>query len=183
MEEQSLEELVQRHYDRLYRAAMFLTGSPSAAEELVQDTFVAAGEGLDRFEGRSSYYTWLYGILRNKFYKWVRHQKRNPISLQYMADANETRGAAGIVEGEEPGPLEELEKEEAAEMVRDVVTDLPPHHRDVLLLRFMEDLSYEEIAEEMDCSIGTVKSRIHYALKKVGSRLRSRGDIRGQREE
>jgi RNA polymerase sigma-70 factor (ECF subfamily) len=167
----SLEELVDEYYDRLFRAAVFLTSSPPAAEELVQETFMAAGEGLDRFEGRSSYYTWLYGILRNKYYKWVRDQKRNPMSLEHMTGDEDSRRPAGVLEGEEQQPLQNLEKQEAAREVREAVTDLPPHHRDVLLLRFMEGMAYQDIAEEMDCSIGTVKSRIHYALKKVGRRI------------
>lgn len=173
MNEASLEELVDQYYDRLFRAAVFLTSSPRAAEELVQETFMAAGEGLDRFEGRSSYYTWLYGILRNKYYKWVRGQKRSPMSLEHMTGKEEdSRRPASVLEGESPEPWENLQKEEAAQRVREAVSGLPPHHRDVLLLRFMEGMSYQEIAEEMDCSMGTVKSRIHYALKKVGRRLR-----------
>lgn len=171
MSDVSLQDLVDEYYDRLFRAAVFLTSSPTAAEELVQDTFMAAGEGLDRFEGRSSHYTWLYGILRNKYYKWVRDQKRNPMSLEHMTGDEDSRRPAGVLEGEEKQPLENLAKKEDAREVREAVSDLPPHHRDVLLLRFMEGLPYQDIAEEMDCSIGTVKSRIHYALKKVGRRL------------
>jgi len=171
--EASLEELVDQYYDRLFRAAVFLTSSPRAAEELVQETFVAAGEGLDRFEGRSSYYTWLYGILRNKYYKWVRNQKRTPMSLEHVTGGeDDSRRPASVLEGETLDPHESMAKEEAARRVREAVSGLPPHHRDVLLLRFMEGMAYQDIAEEMDCSIGTVKSRLHYALKKVGRRLR-----------
>jgi len=172
--ETSFQELVDEHYDRLFRAALFMSGDRQVAEELVQESFLAAAESIHRFEGRSSIYTWLYGILRNKFRRWLR-KKGKTVSLQLLEDRAPGDENPLSLKSEETHPPDRVESEETAEIIREIVDELPPHHRDVLVLRYMEDYSYKEIAEALDCSIGTVKSRIHYALDKVGHRLRTKG--------
>ncbi len=168
-------ELVEEHYDRLFRAAQFMCGDPQAAEDLLHETFVAAAGALKRFEQRSSVYTWLYGILLNKFRRWIRRRKRPVYSLQRMGEGPDRRPAEEQVESQGPGPVQRVEQLEAAERVREAVEELPPEHRVVITLRFIEDLSYQEIADIVDCPLGTVKSRIHYALKKIGDRLQAAG--------
>lgn len=163
-----LKELAEKYYDRLFRAALFMCGEEGVAEELVQETFLAAAESLDSFEGRSSHYTWLYGILLNKFRGWLRQKDRQAASLQRRADNMDVAGASELIEGETPEASEKMIQRETAERVRQAIDALPPHHRSVLVLRYVEDMSYQEIAETLDCSLGTVKSRIHYALEKVG---------------
>jgi RNA polymerase sigma-70 factor (ECF subfamily) len=167
-----LRELAEQYYDRLFRSALVMCGDDDVAEELVQDTFLAAAKGLDRFEGRSSYYTWLYGILLNKFRGWLRKKDRPPMSLERHAEKLSASGAAELVEAEGEEASEKLMKKETAHQVRAALDELPAHHRSVLVLRYVENMSYQEIADTVGCSLGTVKSRIHYALKKVGGKLR-----------
>jgi RNA polymerase sigma-70 factor (ECF subfamily) len=174
----TLDELVDQYYDRLFRSALFLCGDRKVAEDLVQETFLAAGESIDRFEERSSPYTWLYGIFRNKFRSWLRKKDR-AVSLQHLGQAGNGDGSEFTLEDEERGPEEELARQEEGELVQEVVDELPDHHRRVLVLRYVEEYSYQEIADALDCSIGTVKSRIHYALKKVGRKLRKQHGIDG----
>jgi RNA polymerase sigma-70 factor, ECF subfamily len=163
--------LVDEYYDRLFRAARFMCGDTLAAEDLVQETFLAAGQTIERFEGRSSPYTWLYGILLNKWRRWLRSQNRRVFSLQNMAWDDERASAAELVESDLPGPADRAQEQEAAERVRRAIEQLPEDHRAVVVLRFVEDLSYQEIGQILDCPLGTVKSRIHYALKKIGKEL------------
>jgi RNA polymerase sigma-70 factor (ECF subfamily) len=163
--------LVEEHYDRLFRAARFMCADTQAAEDLVQETFLAAGETLDRFQGRSAAYTWLYGILLNKWRRWLRGRSRRTYSLQAMAWDDESTDPADLVESERAGPAEDAEGREAAERVRRAIEELPEDHRAVVVLRFVEDLSYQEICETLNCPLGTVKSRIHYALKRIGKEL------------
>jgi RNA polymerase sigma-70 factor (ECF subfamily) len=176
--EKSLEELAHTHYDRLFRAALFMCGDADVAEDLVQDTFLAAAGALDSFEGRSSYYTWLYGILLNKFRGWLR-RKGGPLSLQELAanSAEEGGNAAELVRDERPDAPQKMMRRERAEMVREAIDELPAHHRSVVVLRYLEGLSYQEIADALDCSLGTVKSRLHYALRKVGGKLKRRPEM------
>ncbi|MFP4028876.1 MAG: RNA polymerase sigma factor [Candidatus Brocadiia bacterium] len=173
MATKKLEKLVDDYYDRLFRAALFMTGEPDVAEELVQETYAAAFESIDSFEGRSAKYTWLYGILLNKFRSWLRTKKKI-VSLQKRAEIGDFANLAELLESEEPSVEEEITRREQARAVRIAINELPAHHRAVLALRYLEDKSYEEIAEDLDCSLGTVKSRIHYALEKISRKLKTR---------
>ncbi len=172
MTENSLRELVEQHYDRIFRAARFMCGETAAAEDLTQETFLAAGESLSRFRGKSSPYTWLYGILLNKFRRWLRRRKRRTaISLQAISDGSAGREGAEVLEADVPLPEEYAAQREDAGRVRAAMDTLTPDHRGVIALRFMDGLSYQEIANALDCPVGTVKSRIHYALLKIEEAL------------
>lgn len=172
MSEQDFHRLVEEHYDRLFRAAQFMCGDLTAAEDLVHDTFLAAGRSLKHFQGRSSPYTWLYGIMLNKFRRQLRRKGRRPLSLQAMAgDGDEGQGAE-LLPAASPGPPERMERKEAARHVREAIQELSPEHRAVITLRFVEGLPYGEIARMLDCPVGTVKSRIHYALQNIERHLR-----------
>jgi len=164
-------KLVDEHYDRIFRAARFMCGDVVAAEDLVQETFLAAAESLKSFEGRSSTYTWLYGILLNKFRRWLRRKQATAISLQTMVGDGEQERSEVILQSDYPSPPETAERSEAIEQVRSAIQELSADHRSVITLRYIEGMSYEEIAEVLDCPIGTVKSRIHYALQKIAKWL------------
>lgn len=168
-------KLVDEHYDRIFRAARFMSGNTAVAEELVQETFLAAAESLRSFRGRSSTYTWLYGILLNKFRRWLRHKEAAALSVQAMFQDDEDGHLQETLEAAWPGPVENAERNEAVERVREAINGLTADHRSVITLRFIEGMTYEEIADALDCPIGTVKSRIHYALQKIGRRLSEPG--------
>ncbi len=170
---QKIKELARKYYDRLFRSALFMCGDEAVAEELVQETFVGAVKSMDNFEGRSSYYTWLYAILRNKFRGWLRKKEKKSMSLERTAENIDGGGVDELLEDDRPDAAEELIHQEDIERVREVLDELPHHHRSVLVLRYMEGMSYEDIADTLGCSLGTVKSRIHYALKKVGKKMNS----------
>jgi len=175
---ETLERLARAHYDRLFRAALFMCNSQDVAEDLVQETFLAAARSLEDFENRSSHYTWLYGILLNKFRGWLRRKGR-AVEAQGLGPGLSPSDAAEQLADERPDASELMERHERAELVRAALDELPAHHRGVLVLRYLEHMSYEEVAEAMGCSVGTVKSRIHYALKKVGEKLKDRSDVLG----
>jgi RNA polymerase sigma-70 factor (ECF subfamily) len=171
MSRDQLRELVEEHYDRLFRAARFLCGDLSAAEDLVQETFAAAATSLSRFRGKSSPYTWLYGIMLNKFRRWLRQKGRRPLSLQAAGRDDDSQSPEHTLAADGPLPEEAARRNEATELVRQAVGQLSADHRMALELRFVEDLPYEEIARILDCPVGTAKSRVHYALRKVGAEL------------
>jgi RNA polymerase sigma-70 factor (ECF subfamily) len=171
LSEQDFRQFVEDHYDRLFRAARFMCGDPEAAEDLVQDTFLAAGRSLERFEGRSAPYTWLYGILLNKFRRWLRRKRRRAVSLESLSDERGGPRPGGLIQAESPGPHEAAVRDETARQVRRAIGELSADHRAVIVLRFIEDMPYSEIARALDCPVGTVKSRVHYALRKMGRRL------------
>jgi RNA polymerase sigma-70 factor (ECF subfamily) len=174
VDQNELCRLVEEHYDRLFRAARLMCGSAQAAEDLVQDSFLAAAESLGRFKGHSSTYTWLYGILLNKFRRWLRRKGRAPLSLQAIAGEEARRPPEEVLQADSPGPPQRAEAAEATELVRRAVEELDPDHRAVITLRYLEGMSYGEIARALGCPVGTVKSRIHYALEKIGHRVKHR---------
>lgn len=150
-----------------------MCGRADSAEDLVQETFLAAIKSLRSFKGKSSHYTWLYGIMLNKFRAWLRG-KKGVVSLQDLARSEgESKGADELVADDAPGAFEQVSRRETARIVRAAIQSLPTHHRSVLALRYLESMSYQEIAEALSCSLGTVKSRVHYALRRVGMELGS----------
>ncbi|MFO8009153.1 MAG: sigma-70 family RNA polymerase sigma factor [Candidatus Brocadiia bacterium] len=171
MSPKSLQELVDAHYGRLFRAARFLCGDESVAEDLIQETFLAAADARKRFRGESSYYTWLYAILLNKFRRWLRQKDSSFLSLSHLTDEDSRRNVAERLEADTARPVENVLQQEAASRVREAIDQLSADHRAVITLRYVEDMSYQEIADAVDCPLGTVKSRIHYALQQIGQYL------------
>jgi RNA polymerase sigma-70 factor, ECF subfamily len=155
-------ELVMRYQDRLYSSMLAVTGCAEEAEDVVQDAFVRAFVKLESFQQSSQFFTWLYRIAFNTALS--RHRKRrSKISL------DQTREATGL----EPidladAPDEPMMRRERVEMVRVAMAQLSEEHRTILVLREMEDNPYETIAEILEISIGTVRSRLsraRYQLK------------------
>ncbi len=161
-----LPTLVDEYYDRLFRAALFLTSSTTVAEDLVQDTFLVAVKSLKSFQGRSAIYTWLYGILYNKYRQWLRRRDKHVISLDAPGDGADDRGSArgDTLTSDVPQPLDAIQSEETAQQVRRAIETLSPDHRAVVTMRFVDGLPYKEISRIVGSPVGTIKSRMHYAL-------------------
>ena len=129
----------------------------AAAEDLVQETFCRAWSNQSRFRGESGLYTWLFGIFRHLFLDRLRgagRQKRRETELPPQEAVLE-------------GPEVALEAMSEQDRLRRVLRDLSPSHRDILLLRFAEERSLRGIAEHLDLPLGTVKSRLHLALRSL----------------
>lgn len=150
-------QLVRKYQDRLYNAMVYVVGSVEDARDIVQEAFVQAFVKLETFHGNSAFYTWLYRIAFNASVS--RHRRR-----KYTQSVEQVRDASGD-EPSDPneGPGHRLEQEERAEQVQRALARLSEEHRTVLVLREMEDLSYETIAEMMDVPVGTIRSRLHRA--------------------
>jgi len=140
--------------DRLFRSAFLLCGNETEAEDLVQETFLEALRSFHRFRKQSTIYTWLHAILVNL----VRHYHRNRHRLVYDGDAAKAEPAAPE---ESPNGLD-LEITAAA--LTEAMSRLSAAHREVLVLRYYQELQIREISEQLRVSAGTVKSRLHYAI-------------------
>ncbi len=162
-------QLAAEHEGRLLQQACGLTRDLGAAEDLVAETFVEAWRSLSRYNGTCRFSTWLFSILLHRHQKALRRARSRPISLAALpgAEANERRRVQENLPAAEPSPAEEAMRREVAERVREAVAALPASHQQVVLLRFFEDASLPEIAGLLGCSVGTAKSRLHYALEKL----------------
>ncbi len=153
-------EMASLYGDRLLRSAFLLCGNATEAEDLVQETFLQAIRSVDRYRGAAKVYTWLYSILLNL----TRHQRRERKWLVFT-DALPAPERPDVPSMAETSADTDIQLTSAA--VTDVLLRLSSPHREVLVLRYYEDLKLNEIAERVGVSIGTVKSRLHYAIREM----------------
>jgi RNA polymerase sigma-70 factor (ECF subfamily) len=158
---EAVRELVAAYGDRLFRSACLLCGDEAEAPDLVQETFLQAFGAAQRFGGRSSVYTWLHGILLNL----TRHYHRDRKRMIY--DEELACQEKAVVE-EQPS---RLDCEVTSRALADALHQLSEPHREVLVLRFYEEMKIHEIAAHLGISGGTVKSRLHYAIAEMQRRL------------
>ncbi|HVM47203.1 MAG TPA: RNA polymerase sigma factor [Candidatus Acidoferrum sp.] len=160
-EPEAVQELVATHGDHLFRSAWLLCGNEADAQDLVQETLLQAIRSADRFRGRSRLYTWLHGILLNL----TRHYRREHQRIVYDEDLARRETPAS-----EQGPSS-LDIAAASGALTQALQRLSLAHREVLVLRFYEDMKLHEIATHLGVSKGTVKSRLHYAIAELQKRM------------
>jgi len=165
--EEAFDELVRRHSGRIYQTAYGLLGNREDAEEVAQDAFVRAHKALEKFRGDSSFETWIYRIAvnlaRNKYMWNKRRGSEMKVSLsQSPSDAGSERDSMEemSVPDSSGSPDLALESKELETGLRAGLKKLPPALRETMMLRHVNEFSYEKIAGLLDCNIGTVKSRI-----------------------
>ena len=141
--------LVDAFSPQIYRLALKMLGDEQDAEDVLQNTFMKALQAIGKFEGRSSLSTWLYRIARNKVYQQLRRKKRLSKLDAEAVVVNDVEDDAFSVE-------------DVAKVHR-CLKELIPEYKEVLILRFLEQMSYRQISHVVNCSLGTVKSRIYYA--------------------
>lgn len=149
--------LVELNQDRLFASMLQVTGSPDEAEEACQEAFIRAFIKLDSFQRNSQFFTWLYRIAFNNALSG-RRRKRARVSLDQYREVNGMDVADDTEAIDEP-----MLSRERVSMVRTAMETLTAEHRSILVLREMEDHSYEDIAEILEISIGTVRSRLSRA--------------------
>ncbi len=171
-DKEAFQELVERYQRKVVSVALGMVHNREDAVEIAQETFVKAFENLDRFKGESSFYTWLYRIVVNRAIDFQRRERRHPtVALEEHAGAGE--GYEDILKEERPtDPYQKVQAHEIGDRVSAAINELTPDHKAVILLREVEGLSYDEISRVMQCSKGTVMSRLHYARKKLQKKLK-----------
>lgn len=167
-------ELVSRYQDRLYPTAVRLTGQPDDAYDLLQDAFLRSFEKLDRFQGESSFYTWIYRIMVNLALSARRRSRARP----RLVEAGEIGPHR---EPQDPSPLTNpalpVELAERDAMIQSALNALPADFRVVVVMKEFDGLRYEEIATALGIPVGTVRSRLHRARLELHDRLRSLIDL------
>ena len=170
-EKEAFRELVERYQRKVLSIAMGMVQNREDALELTQETFVKAYENLSKFKGESSFYTWLYRIVVNLAIDFRRRDRRHPtVSLVDRITGEDLE--PNIPDSQLSDPYNRASAREIGDRVAEAISELTPDHKAVILLREVEGLSYEDISEVMNCSKGTVMSRLHYARKKLQSKLR-----------
>lgn len=158
-------ELVERFQSRLFNSMLQVVGSPDEAEDVVQETFVQAYLKLDTFQGNSKFFTWLYRIAFNNALS--RQRKKRP---EYSIEQSRE------ITGSDPedrleAPDEPMLRQERVSLVHHGLEMLSEEHRHILILREMDEMSYEDIAELLSINIGTVRSRLSRARNQLKAHL------------
>ena len=181
----AFEMLVVKYQRRIERLIGRMVRDVDLVQDIAQETFIRAYRALPQFRGESAFYTWLYRIAVNSAKKALLDMKRDPLvsetSMRSDEDeAENSRGESELTDGETPEAL--LASKEIAAAVNSAIEALSDELRQAITLREIEGLSYEEIAEVMNCPIGTVRSRIFRARDAIAAKLQpllgTRGDAR-----
>jgi RNA polymerase sigma factor (sigma-70 family) len=151
-----VQEFIDSHGDRLLRSAYLLCGDETEAQDLVQETLIQAIKSWEKFRGESARYTWLHGILLNLCRRHQRKQKR----LVYDEDVVEKAAF-------QADEIREMDRDICAAKITNAMQNLSQEHREVIVLRFYEGMKIDEIARQTGVSKGTVKSRLHYAVRSL----------------
>ena len=169
-DETAFEVLVTDNEKRIYNLCRRLTGNPEDAAELTQEAFLNAWRGLSRFQGESSFSTWLYRLASNACIDFLRKEKRRQnLSMTVSLDDEEEARQVELPD-ERYAPEGELERAEARRAVAEGLEKLTAEHRQVLVMREINGMSYAEIGAALELEEGTVKSRIaraRLALRKI----------------
>jgi RNA polymerase sigma factor (sigma-70 family) len=167
----ALESLYERHARAIFAFLCRLIGDAPIAEELLQETFLAAWHSSATFQGRSSVRTWLFGIAHNKAGHWLRRRRPQPLDEhQDIPDPS-------------PSVSELADAAWEQDRVMAALSQLPATQRAVLELTFYHGLAYAEIAEILDCPVGTVKSRAYLARRRLAQLLAELADPTDRREK
>tara|TARA_Y100000814_G_scaffold97968_1_gene67914 strand:+ start:56 stop:712 length:657 start_codon:yes stop_codon:yes gene_type:complete len=170
----AFDELINLYRGKVYAMIYNMIRNDADAWDLSQDVFIKAWKALPNFEGRSAFFTWLYRIAHNVTYDWTRKKKISSSGEfeDYMIDQADPGGIANPKATDSPDAS--LQREEVRNRITRAIDSLSIDHKEVILLKEVEGMSYQEIADSIGCSTGTVMSRLFYARKKLKEIL---GDI------
>lgn len=161
------DELVRRYQERIYATIYHMTSNHEDANDLAQETFIKAFQALKSFKGGSSFYTWVYRIAVNKTINFLKQRKnRTHMSLNDL-DFNAEHDPDLVALVSDKTPRRDANLAELQEKLNDAMQKLSEPHRLVVTLHDVQGLAHEEIAEIMDCNIGTVRSRLFYARQQL----------------
>ncbi|RKQ29054.1 RNA polymerase sigma factor SigW [Oceanobacillus halophilus] len=164
-------EVVNVYQHKIYQHCYRMLGNKHEAEDMAQEAFIRAYVNIDSFDERKKFSTWLYRIATNVTIDRIR--KRKP---DYYLDA-EVKGTDGLdmysqLSTDDPLPNEEVESLELQRYIHSEISKLPPKYRSIIILRYLEEFSLQEISSILDIPLGTVKTRIHRGREALRKRLR-----------
>ncbi|NSW75749.1 MAG: sigma-70 family RNA polymerase sigma factor [Candidatus Atribacteria bacterium] len=162
--------LIHRYEDKIFNYIYYMVKQKEEAEDLAQTTFVKAFFALRQYNRAYEFSTWIYTIARNVCLDYFRKRKKEDVDLSLnvtVSEDGDTEMGELIEEDHSPDPLRTILNEELRGKIEKAIERLPVKLREIVVLRHLEDCSYEEIAQIMDLPVGTVKSYLHRARKKL----------------
>jgi RNA polymerase sigma factor (sigma-70 family) len=171
-DQQAWEAIVRTYWRKVFNVAYKFVGKHDEAEDLTQDIFLKIFKSLDTFDRRANFQTWLISISRNLCIDHYRSVRKERETIDRDVDAN-----ALMPESREPGPIASLEQRDRVMLLRQAMAALPDTLRTAVLMRDIQEMSYQEIADALRLPEGTVKSRINRGRTELARQIRKlRGD-------
>jgi RNA polymerase sigma factor (sigma-70 family) len=162
-EEKAYTELMDRYRESIYFMLLKMVNNKDDADDLTIEAFGKAFKRLGQYTPQFAFSTWLFKIASNNAIDFIRKKRIKALSLD-SGFRNEDGDSMEIgISDDQPDPIQSLERQERIERMREVVTRLKPRYRQLIELRYFEEFSYEEIAEELDLPLGTVKAQLFRA--------------------
>ncbi|HEY6401469.1 MAG TPA: RNA polymerase sigma factor [Blastocatellia bacterium] len=173
--EDAFSALYRRYQGRVFRFALLMSGCPATADDVTQEVFLALLRDAYQYDStRGSLLTYLYGIARKQVFRALK-RSRPFIQLGCEPDEEEPASIRHLISQDDP--LNELARNELAGTVRQAVLALPARYREVVVLCDFQEMSYAEAAEALDCSVGTISSRLNRARSLLAQKLRAGGKV------
>ena len=163
---EAYEKLIKKYETKVYSLCYRYSGNYDDANDLAQEAFIKVFNSIDKFKGKSAFSTWLYRVTANVCLDEMRKQKKTPISIDKPQETEEGEVYFNLPD-QKYNPEIIAEKNDLKQLVHKGISKLPKEQRIIIILREMEELSYEEISEVLEISIGTVKSRLNRARKNL----------------
>ena len=154
-------QLMDRYQEAIYYMLLKMVNNASDAEDLTIEAFSKAFKNLEQYTPNFAFSTWLFKIASNNCIDFIRKKRIDHISLD--REIGDRDRASNIIMAEVPDPEEDLIKKQKAKLMRSIVTTLKPRYRDLVELRYFKEYSYEEIADELNLPLGTVKAQLFRA--------------------
>ncbi len=160
-------QLVDRHQRRAFAIALSLVRDENDAREVVQEAFIRVFRGIDSFHGGSSFFTWLYRIVTNLSIDLMRKPARRDQELDESREIKDEFDIPLLARLDGADPADVVRRGEIRQKIQSALDALPPYHRGVIVMREVEGMSYEEMAQAMGVSKGTIMSRLFHARQKL----------------
>jgi RNA polymerase sigma factor (sigma-70 family) len=175
-DEKAYAELMQRYKKPVYHMILKMVRNVDDAEDLTIEAFAKAFRNLKKFNPEFTFSTWLFRIATNNCIDFIRKKKLDTMSISNSFKEEGTESADMDIKDINPDPQEEAIKSQKVEIIQTIVTKLPPKYQTLVKLRYFEELSYEEIAEEIEAPLGTVKAQLHRARELLYDLIKNRKD-------
>ncbi len=160
-DQQAFSRLMSRYRDAIYYVLLKMVNNPTDAEDLTIEAFGKAFRNLSQYTPNYAFSTWLFKIATNNCIDFIRKKRASMISID--GENNDKETMPPTIQEESPDPEEQMIRNQKAKLMRDVVGQLKPRYRDLIILRYFKEYSYEEIASELGLPLGTVKAQLFRA--------------------
>lgn len=175
-DEKAFGELMRRYRKPVYHLVLKMVRNQDDAEDLTIEAFAKAFRNLIKFNPDFTFSTWLFRIATNNCIDFIRKKKFTTMSIDTSFKDDNGEDVGIDIKDTNLNPIEEAIKDEKIEIIKTIVTKLPPKYQILVKLRYFQELSYEEIAEEIDAPLGTVKAQLHRARELLYDMVKNNKD-------